>query len=327
MEGDCLGASTRAFDWKHSLYKEDVWMLAKPSSMNKKLGVVRILLLAIVAMVIGVVGLISKLGPATVTAMQPNAIEQIVNSVPLPEVPLDAGSSTQEVIGLMLHSHTLWRTLQGQGIVRWLRSNNTHDVTIQKITIEQYGKAYLEIASEGRAPSSAWISDGVSIWRIDLAANTYRHAVVPETLRSLAAASPPTVPDFGSAPVVIGHPMAGEIPSMLSEDIFPLGLAQVFGERRVSVEGSDVVAGRDTVVVRVENVSDDGRLIDLFRYWVDAYTGVILKSQMLRPDRAGEGQAVVDEAYFTEIVYDQPISADLFIFRPGPDQIEVEPQN
>jgi hypothetical protein len=60
--------------------------------------------------------IVFRLGALGVSADQPVTIPAIAANAPAPLAPLTVQSSRQEVIGLMLNSHTKWHTLEGKAI-------------------------------------------------------------------------------------------------------------------------------------------------------------------------------------------------------------------
>ncbi len=234
-----------------------------------------------------------------------NALSQIIDSIPSPATPLTESATPEQVIGLMLHSHTTWQTLQGEAVIQWLNSSSGGFETItQTIELQQFGKTRIESQSELDASSSLWVSDGVSIWDTD-------HLGVPRQVpieaRSLDTYGPDDIPaDLGS--VVILHPVASQMPTMLADYMYPLGLAQAWRQQVLKILGMETVAGRNSLKVQIMPLNDDGTKKI---YWIDANTGVVLKGQEYSVDQDGV-ETLMTDIFFSAIVYNAPIPASQF---------------
>lgn len=257
------------------------------------------------------------------SAVPSNALSQIMESAPLPATPLTSRSKPEDVIALMIHSHTLWRTLQAEVLVSWPDAQGAAQTFVETVTVEQYGKVHLEHGPVGGEPTFLWVTNGVDVWQVNLEDQTYTLQAVPASMRSLEAWSPPLLPaDPDPSQVVIPHPLEVQIPSLLASKLFPLGTAQAIRDGRLSVLGEDNVAGRKVVLLRVENIRE-GELDSTELLWVDATTGVILKYEPY-VGLPSSGQWF-DRVEFLSVVYDEPIPGDPFTFHPAPHFREVSP--
>ncbi len=257
-----------------------------------------------------------------VFAGEPITIPNLAANAGTPPVRLTAASSPQHVIALMLNSHTRWRTLQAKAVsvmVADLRTN-TLQTDYREIQIEQYGKVRAQSGPLDQLPTFIWISDGNIMWAEDLIRGTYTEDPMPDSVRSLETYGSPMPPPEGQT-FVVSHPLEGIIGSALAAYVFPHGLAQSFGRGELEVVGTDRIAERDAVVV-LWQVQRNGILAKKHKYWIDARTGVILKSEIYAEipgwDRWVE-QTVVDN-----IIYDQPISPEAFTFQPAPGVKRIE---
>jgi hypothetical protein len=258
-----------------------------------------------------------------VFAGQPITIPNLAANAGTPPVRLTATSSPQQVIALMLSSHTRWRTLQAKGtsvIVADPRTN-TLQTDYREIEIEQYGKVRAQSGPLDQPPTFIWISDGNTMWAEDLIRGTYTETPVPKSVRSLETYGPPMPPPDGQA-FVVRHPLEGIIGSALAEYVFPHGLAQSFSRGELGVVGTDRIAGRDTVVV-LWQVRTNGTLGKKHKYWIDARTGVILKSEGYA--EIPDWDRWVEQTAVSSIIYDQPISPEVFTFQPASGARRIEP--
>jgi transcriptional regulator with XRE-family HTH domain len=228
--------------------------------------------------------------------------------------PLNAQPAPQEVAALMLTSHTKWRSL----VAQVLTLGNPGGVLISSnITIQSSGKIRVTKGPLDK-PTSEWISDNTTFWEIDNSHHVYTQNAVPEAVRSFDTYNPPTPPGDGEN-FVVPHPLEGFIPLGLGGYIFPHGLAQSLMQWESSVEGTDVIAGRETVII-LSQVIEEGVVLKKHKYWIDSQTGLVLQSESY-------AQADLDhwaeQTTFTSIKYDAPIAVQTFTFQPTSDMKRV----
>ncbi len=280
-----------------------------------------------IALVLGAlvatVAFMLRLGPQQVTAQLPQAIDNILGSVSVPQTPLTAQSAPEDVRTLMLHSHELWRTLYGEATVSWLNSQDEMSSFAEIIQVQQFGRVRMEHGPVGGQPILLWVTNGASTWKVDLIQKTYTHEVVPPSARSLDTYGPPSLPNDMS-PVVIMHPLASQIPSYIAENLFPFGTAQSIEHRSLAVLGEDAIAGRAVVILSAESYFE-GVLDSTELYWVDATTGIVLKDELYTG--APESGRLVKLIYFDAVIFDEPITGDPFSFQPGSDFTQVPPES
>ncbi len=265
-----------------------------------------------------------RLGALGVSADQPVTIPAIAANAPAPLAPLTVKSSRQEVIGLMLNSHTKWHTLEGKAITL-LRDGETDPTQSleTEIQIQQFGKVRVQSGPGGLSPTYVWVSDGNMIWEENLERRTYVERRVPEFARSLENYGPLAPPPDGKA-FVVRHPLDGLIGSVLSEHIYPHGLAQAMKSDKLDIVGTDIVAGRDTVVLLRQGIDSKGALFKKHKYWIDAKTGVMLKQEGYAETTGWDKW--VQQTVFTNITYDRPIPSEKFTFLPAPGVRRVTPE-
>jgi hypothetical protein len=161
------------------------------------------------------------------------------------------------------------------------------------------------------------------IWEESLERRTYVERRVPEFARSLENYEPPMPPPDGKA-FVVHYPLDGLIGSVLSELIYPHGLAQAMNPDKVDIVEADVVAGRDTIVLLRQAIDSKGALFKKHKYWIDAKTGVMLKQEGYA-ETTGWNKWVQQTA-FINIAYDRPIPSEKFTFLPAPGVKQVTPE-
>jgi hypothetical protein len=248
------------------------------------------------------------LGPQQTLRNPPNALSQIIDSVPAPTTPLNGSATPEQIIGLMLHSHTTWRTLQGEATISWFNSSNgSFESTSQTIELQQFGKVRIENRPADGEPGSLWVSDGANIWSVDYATDTTGWRQFPVEARSLQTYGPPAIPTERE-PIVIFHPVASQMPTMLADYVYPLGFAQGWRQQAFTIVGVQPIAGRQAVKVQF---AGGGILAAKKFYWVDAITGVVLKGQEYAVGQDGI-EHLMTEVSFNTITYDVPVPADRF---------------
>lgn len=281
----------------------------------KRVSVGKEVLIGVTAgIMLAVIVVTFQLGRQVVAAERPLTIPELARSVSSFEGPLTVESSAEEVIALMMNSHTKWRTLQARAVTTV--NNEQLDVNSWEthIQLEQYGKGHGEFGSSGAAPEFTWVSDGQALWKADHTENIYAKTLIPESLKDLQTYGPGRAPEDGRA-IVVAHPLERFFPSMLSSFAFPHGLAQSFRQWNVEVVSDDMVAGRDVVVVLFQAFTDEDELIKKHKYWIDAYTGTILKKQVYAEQPLGWEQWY-EQTSITNVMYDAPLPASAFQFTP-----------
>lgn len=248
----------------------------------------------------------------TVNAGQSITIPEIAQDASLPKAPLTVKSSPDEIIALMLNSHTQWQTIEASAITSF---NDTAWET--NIQLEQYGKGRGDYGPAGLKPEFSWLSDGNTLWQVDLTDKVYEEYALPEDIKSLASYGPTSLPVDETGTFIIRYPLEGTFPSMLSSFFFPHGLAQSFSQRQIDVLGSDKIAGRDAVVILTQIFDNEGKLVKKHEYWIDTSTGVILQSRVYTEATGWDKWA--EQTTVTKIVYDIQFSDNTFKFEPAQD--------
>lgn len=248
----------------------------------------------------------------TVNAGQSMSIPEIVQDASLPKTPLTVESSPDDTIALMLNSHTQWQTIEASAITTF---NDTAWET--NIQLEQYGKGRGNYGPAGLEPEFSWLSDGNTLWKVDLTEKVYEEYTLPEDVKSLESYGPTSLPADEAGAFIIRHPLDGTFPSMLSSFFFPHGLAQSFNQQQIDVLGLDKIAGRDTIVILTQVFDNEGKLVKKHKYWIDTSTGVILQSQIYTEATGWDKWS--EQTTVTKIVYHIQFSDNTFQFAPAQD--------
>jgi len=273
-----------------------------------------------VGFVVGLTIVATRLGFGAVSASQSHSVSDIVASAPTPSAPLMAQSQPSEVVALMLNSHNTWTTIDASATTIW-HSGNDIQTVYTTIQIKQFAQVRLytqQFGSDGSQMfDNLWVSDGESVHEQDAIKGNYSEYALPLFAQSLAGSGPQSAPQDGVR-VIYRHPIAMVLPSPLADYIYPTGLMQ--REGKVTVVGTDEVAGRKTISIMWENADADGAVISKAQYWVDSRTGMILKAIVYG---GVNGEEIFEETTFTSVSYDGPVSAKLFAFQPAPNAKRV----
>ncbi len=267
-----------------------------------------------IGVILAAIFIFFKFDNQIVRAGQAVTIPEIARNIPVPTIPLTEKSTPDEVIALMLNSHNQWENLEANAITT---SNNTNWQT--NIQIGQYGKGRGYFGPVGLEPVFSWKSDGNTLWKIDQANKRYEKITLPEDIKTLDTYGPnrlPFSPEGQS--FIIEHPLEGIFPSMLSQFIFPHGLAQFMQQNgQVTVTGTDQIADRQAIVLQFQVFDNGGNLVKKHQYWIDVYTGIILQSQIY--SEVSGWNEWDEQTTITYIDYAVKFSADTFEFIPAVD--------
>jgi hypothetical protein len=265
-----------------------------------------------------------RVGPTVVTASQPLSISDIAKNAATPSGPLNAAPTLKEVLGLMLNSHLKWHTIVLDSITVMKDVGQPSQTYASELQLQQYGLVRLDANVESSGPSLVWVSDGNNIWEEDRTAGTYTESSMPADSRNLDTFRPPVLPANGE-PFVIPYPLALLIPSGLGNFVFPHATAQsISNNGTLEVDGTDVIAGRDTVRVLWQITDSAGGLLKKHEYWIDARTGIVLKSAIFGT-ADGDWSKLNEQTIVTKINYDTDIPATTFAFTPAPGSRLVSP--
>lgn len=268
-----------------------------------------------------IVGLVVVVAVLAVLVLDLNPFGGLVRrQVTLPDSPLTAQSDPQDVLTLMLYSHTTWQTVEIRAVETG-RDPNTGQSTEVSIHIQVAlpDKARLELGTGDGSLSFLWIGDGKAVLRESPEHAVYTIENIPRQDRAALRNYFPPSPEDESASDP--HPLAILVPTRLAENLFPSGTAQsLLHGRKVAVLGEDEVAGRRTIVIAVQQ-SSAGLSFKGQTYWVDAETGVILKSQVCAADgeemTEGYNCDWVGQVVVLEIVYGLDLPDQLFVLEPS----------
>lgn len=291
------------------------------SLQMKKMNLKKELIIGIgVGIILTTIFLAFQLNNQTVNAGVGMTIPEIAQDASLPKIPLTVESSLDNIVSLMLNSHTQWQTIEANAVTTF--NDASWEMNIQ---LEQYGKGRGDYGPAGLEPEFSWISDGTTLWKINLIDKAFEEYVLPDDVKSLESFGPTSLPTDAAESFIIRYPLDGVFPSQLSSFFFPHGLAQFFSQQQVDVLGSDRIAGRDAVIVELQVFDHEGKLVKKHKYWIDTSTGIILQSQIYTEATGWDKWS--EQTTVTEIVYDNRFSEDAFEFLPAPDWHNVYSDN
>lgn len=233
-----------------------------------------------------------------------------------------AESKSDEVISLMLKSHTTWKTMNGlMTTVNFDPNNGSQQTYFNSFEISNPDKARLAITGESNTSILDWFANGSTINNINRENLSYQEVTQQDFAKELTLI--PT--DIGSIDkeIIYRHPMASIIPSPIGDYIFPTGLAQRQGIYEIS--GEEVIIGRPTWIVDFSKQNDNNEITMKARYWVDQSTGVILQAHVFSTNPKTFGD-LLESASFQNVEFDQSIQeSDFYPSLTGLNKEDIDP--
>lgn len=220
------------------------------------------------------------------------------NRTPVP-LDLDLESTPEQIQRAMLESALHWTTLQMSGTITFTVTGQPAQVFSETVRLDPLNSRYRVELSDNAVSNSLKISDGSTIYNIDLNSNRMEQSPYPGFAR-VGQYVPPV-----QEGVAYPNPIWGQIGTPLSEMAFPANFAQNAG--MFFPLGMDVVAGRETLIVEW---TYSGNSAPSWKMWLDTQTAVILKMQEFGK---GGGTDLQAERVVESIVYDQAFDAALFV--------------
>ncbi|MEW6718540.1 MAG: LysM peptidoglycan-binding domain-containing protein [Chloroflexota bacterium] len=212
------------------------------------------------------------------TGSMPPALSLPTPMVPVPLPELLTPQSDPEIIrNRMAESWSLWHTLWVDATLTWeIGGTSSPLVMHHQAWVRQPDFARLIEGPLGEEPEYLWLTtEGSNLLQI--------HLLTGERTQ---------------------YKTGSLLFSPLNDLLFPSRLAWQEGD--IEVTGSDIVAGRETVVI--EWVTKDGWRED--RFWVDAITGVILRRKHFTPQAY---PSIPDEIHINAIYFNVVIPSHAFL--------------
>jgi hypothetical protein len=233
--------------------------------------------------------------------------------------PVSASGNIEEILNLILNSHTQWQTVQGQAEVVWYSQNGNTQTYLTDFAIAQPAQAYFDTTNkDGTGNEGLWISDGEKIYMLDKVSRTYTESAIPAFALDLSM-MPTNLLDVEKG-ATYGHPFALIIPSPLKDYIYSSWVAEGQGEYRLI--GQEKISARAAWVIEYKE-SFEGELSEHFQIWVDQKTGVVLKFIQFNLNQEWKTELFV-EAILTSIEFDAPLNSEKFSV-PGTYQPTTKP--
>lgn len=220
------------------------------------------------------------------------------NQTPAP-LDLDMKSTPEQIQRAMLESALHWTTLQMSGTITFTVTGQPSQIFSETVRLDPLNNRYFVELSDNATTNSLKISDGSTIYNIDLNSNRMEQSPYPGFAR-VGQYVPPV-----QEGVAYPNPIWGQIGTPLSEMAFPANFAQNAG--MFFPLGMDVVTGRETLIVEW---TYSGNSAPSWKMWLDTQTAVILKMQEFGK---GGGTDLQAERVVESIVYDQAFDAALFV--------------
>lgn len=99
-----------------------------------------------------------------------------------------ASSETDEVLSLVLNSHSKWTTAQGEAEVIWYGTEGETQSYINKFVIYQPLSAYVDVLNTSKPGfnEGLWISDGETIYNLNKESKSYTQGKIPNFANDLS---------------------------------------------------------------------------------------------------------------------------------------------
>lgn len=220
------------------------------------------------------------------------------NRTPAP-LDLDMESTPEQIQRAMLESALHWTTLQMSGTITFTVTGQPAQIFSETVRLDPLNNRYRVELSDNAATNSLKISDGSTIYNINLNSNRMEQSPYPGFAR-VGQYVPPV-----QEGVAYPNPIWGQIGTPLSEMAFPANFAQNAG--MFSPLGMDMIAGRETLIIEW---TYSGNSAPSWKMWLDTQTAVILKMQEFGKSGGTDLQA---ERVVENIIYDQVFEATLFV--------------
>jgi len=211
-----------------------------------------------------------------------------------------ASSQINEILTLVLNSHTKWMTAQGEVEITWYGKDGQTQAYINDFVIYQPLSAYVNVINKDGSGfnEGLWISDGENTYNLDKKAKSYTQGVIPNFANDLSTL-PSDLPQV-EEDVVYNHPFSLLIPAPVKEYIYPEWFAQGNPITTYSLLGEDSLLGRRTWIVELQYKTGQATA------WIDQTTGMILKFSQIE-----NGEKFVD-VNFTSLEVDMTVDAKTF---------------
>lgn len=211
-----------------------------------------------------------------------------------------ASSQKDEVLSLILNSHTKWTTAKGEAEVVWHGPKGETQSYINAFVIYQPLSAFVDVTNKEKPGfnEGLWISDGENIYNLNKESKSYTQGKMPNFANDLSVL--PSGLSQTKDDVVYNHPFSLLIPAPVKEYIYPEWFAQGNLATAYSLLGEDSILGRKTWIINLQYKTGQATA------WIDQETGMILKYV-----QEEDGQKYV-EVNFTYLEIDMPVVADTF---------------
>ncbi len=223
-----------------------------------------------------------------------------------------ASSQVDDVLSLILNSHSKWMTVQGKAEITWYGEKEEVQSYTNRFAIYQPLSAYVDVINKDGSGfnEGVWISDGVNVYNFDKETKSYTEGQIPNFANDLSVL--PKDLSQARTDVVYNHPFSLIIPAPVKEYIYPEWFAQGNPATAYSLLGEDSLLGRKTWIVQLDYKTGQATA------WVDQTTGMIL-----RYVQEENGQKYV-EFNFTLLEVDMPLDANTFAVPSDYQSVEQE---
>lgn len=222
--------------------------------------------------------------------------------------PSRAAGAMDDVLTLVLNSHTKWITAKGEAEITWYDPNGggKTQTYVNQFVIYQPLSAYVDGYNKdepGFNDQELWISDGTKIYDMDKQNKTYTEGNIPKFANDLSV-MPQNLSEV-KADTVYAHPFSLLIPAPVKEYIYPEWFAQGNSTLSYQVTGPEQILGRDAWIVLLKTETGETTA------WIDQITGMIL-----RYEQTENGQ-LFEKMIFTSLEVDSPVDSSAFSVPAG----------
>jgi hypothetical protein len=173
---------------------------------------------------------------------------------------LSIDSDSETIRQKMLYSHTYWKSMKVEGLANSYIENEAPQIYHQQLWIVLPTKARVLSGLPNSNPNYIWISDGENIY------DNGQLSVLPPFAKD------PFFPPETISDTIYRYPLSMVMVSPFADFIFPSGYAQR-GGKYIPIK-EDTIANRKALVVDWEGGTSNER------FWIDIFTGVILRDQI-----------------------------------------------
>ncbi len=233
-----------------------------------------------------------------------------------------ASDTTLPIRELMLRSHTTWHSATGTAVTTWYAEGHTETWhTTFQIVQPNSGRVLWTTGADGKA--FQWYGSKDGFYLVDPQEKIYTHLPVRNpTAFEMEMKTLPGTLDEMEPDTVYRHPFGAQIPSVLGDYLYPVGLVTQASEEYTSL-GKDTLLGRTVYILEHQRTDGTGHLTAKSTYWVDSRTGIILKAVYYGGTHM---QTIIEKTDITALDLDGATDTAVLRYTPAPGFEAVSPE-